>query len=196
MGSLMGKGYHFLGHLEIPLIFNPTFKAINPTFKAINPTFKAPFPTCAMVKQKSRLFGDGNNPTFKNRNPYKGYIKSYYGVEFPIPYDMEISWELIDPIAHMNDEGTAGELFGHQILGLFSGHVIPTCWVYHGDRFCPLRIGLYPLQMAFSWLIKRVTIYLLTGMILQVGKRKSNGTSQKTFEHATQQVIVEKILLH
>ena len=52
---------------------------------------------CAMVK--SRYIGDGH-PTF-NRNPYNGYINPYYWVEFPIPYYMEMSWELIDPIAHM-----------------------------------------------------------------------------------------------
>ncbi len=30
--------------------------------------------------QKSRFFGDGNNPTF-NRNPYNGYINPYYWVD-------------------------------------------------------------------------------------------------------------------
>ena len=34
-------------------------------------------------------------------NPYNGYINPYYWVEFPIPYYMEMSWELIDPIAHI-----------------------------------------------------------------------------------------------
>ena len=40
----------------------------------------------------------------------------------------------------------------------------------HGDRFRPLRIGLWdPLQMACSWLINGGDPnYLLTGMILQV----------------------------
>ena len=40
----------------------------------------------------------------------------------------------------------------------------------HGDRCCPLRIGLWdPLQMAVSWLINGGDPnYLLTGMILQV----------------------------
>ena len=36
-----------------------------------------PFPICAMVK--SRYIGDGH-PTF-NRNPYNGYINSYYWVD-------------------------------------------------------------------------------------------------------------------
>ena len=41
----------------------------------------------------------------------------------------------------------------------------------HGDRFRPLRIGLWdPFQMAVSWLINGGDPnYLLTGMILQVG---------------------------
>ena len=39
----------------------------------------------------------------------------------------------------------------------------------HGDRFRPLRIGLFPFQMAFSWLINGGDPnYLLIGMILQV----------------------------
>ena len=33
-------------------------------------------------------------------NPYNWYIKPYYWVDEFIPYHMEISWELIDPIAH------------------------------------------------------------------------------------------------
>ena len=33
-------------------------------------------------------------------NPYNGYINPYYWVEFPIPYYMEMSWELIDPGAY------------------------------------------------------------------------------------------------
>ena len=41
---------------------------------------------CAMVK--SRYIGDGH-PTF-NRNPYNGYINSYYWVDEFIPYYMEI----------------------------------------------------------------------------------------------------------
>ena len=42
----------------------------------------------------------------------------------------------------------------------------------HGDRFRPLRIGLWdPLQMGVSWLIKGGDPnHLLTGMILQVGE--------------------------
>ena len=64
--------------------------------------------TCAMVK--SRYIGDGH-PTF-NRNPYNGYINPYYWVELPIPYYMEISWELIDPIAHMIHRGTSKPSFG------------------------------------------------------------------------------------
>ena len=50
--------------------------------------------------QKSRFIGDGH-PTF-NRNPYNWYIKPYYWVDEFIPYYMEISWELIDPIAHIH----------------------------------------------------------------------------------------------
>ena len=46
--------------------------------------------------QGCRYIGDGRPPTF-NRNPYNWYIKPYYWVDFPIPYYMEISWELIDP---------------------------------------------------------------------------------------------------
>ena len=39
----------------------------------------------------------------------------------------------------------------------------------HDDRCCPLRIGLFPFQMAVSWLINGDDpIYLLNGMILQV----------------------------
>ena len=55
---------------------------------------------CATVK--SRYIGDGNNPTF-NTNPYfMGPYKPLQNwVEFPIPYYMEMSWELIDPIAHI-----------------------------------------------------------------------------------------------
>ena len=34
-------------------------------------------------------------------NPLNGYINPYYKVDEFIPYNMEISWELIDPIAHM-----------------------------------------------------------------------------------------------
>ena len=34
-------------------------------------------------------------------NPYNGYINPYYWVDEFIPYYMEMSWELIDPIAHM-----------------------------------------------------------------------------------------------
>ena len=45
---------------------------------------------CAMVK--SRYIGDGH-PNF-NRNPYNGYKPLRTWVEFPIPYYMEISWEL------------------------------------------------------------------------------------------------------
>ena len=41
----------------------------------------------------------GDLPPF-NWNPYNGYINPYYWVEFPIPYYMEMSWELIDPIAY------------------------------------------------------------------------------------------------
>ena len=46
----------------------------------------------------------------------------------------------------------------------------------HGDRCCPLRIGLWdPLQMAVSWLINGGDPnYLLTGMILQVGIQSPN----------------------
>ena len=36
-----------------------------------------------------------------NRNPYNGYINPYYWVDEFIPYYMEMSWELIDPIAHI-----------------------------------------------------------------------------------------------
>ena len=43
--------------------------------------------------------GDGHL-IFK-RNRYNGYINPYYWVDEFIPYYMEISWELIDPIAHM-----------------------------------------------------------------------------------------------
>ena len=42
---------------------------------------------CAMVK--SRYIGDGHTTTF-NRNPYNGYIKSYYWVDEFIPYYLEI----------------------------------------------------------------------------------------------------------
>ena len=39
----------------------------------------------------------------------------------------------------------------------------------HGDRFRPLRIGLFLFQMAFSWRINGGDRnYLLIGMILQV----------------------------
>ena len=34
-------------------------------------------------------------------NPYNGYINPYYWVDEFIPYYMEMSWELIDPIAHI-----------------------------------------------------------------------------------------------
>ncbi len=36
-------------------------------------------------------------------NPYNGYINpyKYYWVDEIIPYYMEMSWELIDPIAHI-----------------------------------------------------------------------------------------------
>ena len=37
-----------------------------------------------------------------NRNPYNGYINPYYWVDEFIPYYMEMSWELIDPIAHVH----------------------------------------------------------------------------------------------
>ena len=40
----------------------------------------------------------------------------------------------------------------------------------HGDRFRPLRLGLFPFQMAVSWLSNGGDPnYLLIGMILQVG---------------------------
>ena len=50
----------------------------------------------------------------------------------------------------------------------------------HGDRFRPLRIGLWdPLQMAFSWLINGGDPnYLLTGMILQVPYKASLGVGK------------------
>ena len=47
---------------------------------------------------KSRYIGDGH-PT--NRNPYNGYINPYESRLMTIPYYMEMSWELIDPIAHI-----------------------------------------------------------------------------------------------
>ena len=52
----------------------------------------------------SLVLGDGNNPTFNDGNPYfMGPYKPLRNwVEFPIPYYMEIKWELsLDPIAHM-----------------------------------------------------------------------------------------------
>ncbi len=55
---------------------------------------------CAMVK--SRYIGDGRPPTFNDgiliMGPYKP-LRTWVD-DFPIPYYMEISWELIDPIAH------------------------------------------------------------------------------------------------
>ena len=51
---------------------------------------------------KSRYIGDGKNPTFNDgiliMGPYKP-LRTW--VDEFIPYYMEISWELIDPIAHM-----------------------------------------------------------------------------------------------
>ena len=57
------------------------------------------FCICAVVK--SRYIGDGH-PTFNNgiliMGPYKP-LRNW--VDEFIPYYMEMSWELIDPIAHM-----------------------------------------------------------------------------------------------
>ena len=52
-----------------------------------------------MVKSRV-LLGMGDLPPF-NRNPSNGYINPYYWVDEFIPYYMDISWELIDPIAHI-----------------------------------------------------------------------------------------------
>ena len=50
-------------------------------------------------------------------NPYNGYINPYYRVDFPIPYYMEIPWELIDPIAHMTAKSIKWESFFWQLTG-------------------------------------------------------------------------------
>ena len=82
---------------------------------------------------KSRYIGDGH-PTF-NRNPYNWYIKHikpYYWVDEFIPYYMEMSWELIDPIAHIN--WLAGFL-NHQQKSLPWSHV---------PKLNPFRVQLWP----------------------------------------------------
>ena len=62
---------------------------------------------CAMVKRRD-ILGMGDLPPF-NRNPYNLYINPYYWVDEFIPYYMEISWELIDPIAHMGVSNNRGK---------------------------------------------------------------------------------------
>ena len=55
---------------------------------------------CTMVT--SRYVGDGH-PTFNDGILIMGIYKPLRTwVEFPIPYYIEMSWELIDPIAHMS----------------------------------------------------------------------------------------------
>ena len=49
----------------------------------------------------SLVLGDGKAPTFKRESLFHGYINRYYWVDEFIPYYMEMSWELIDPIAHL-----------------------------------------------------------------------------------------------
>ena len=52
---------------------------------------------------KSPYIGDGIPPTFNDgiliMGPYKP-LRTW--VEFPIPYHMEMSWELIDPGTHVH----------------------------------------------------------------------------------------------
>ena len=62
-----------------------------------------------------------------------------------------------------------------------------TCkWLITRVIVSPLRIGLFPFQMGFSWLINGVTNHLLTGMILQVDDLRRPFVKALFFEYAVE----------
>ena len=74
------------------------------TFRIKSPSLLFSWPILHLCHgQKSRLFGDKLIPPLMTESLFHGYIFTpTIGLIFPIPYYMEMSWELIDPIAHLD----------------------------------------------------------------------------------------------